>query len=355
MAQSPLTTYRLGEPTIRIGEAANTVDEELLSGVIGATVLRDGTIAIGDGAAPRILLFSRQGRFQRSVGAKGDGPGELRVPRWLGRCGSPGFAAYDVAQKRLTLFSPDGTVQRTIPLSSVAGFSPVITCNPAALIFLLTRPVRRPSEIGASWMVNTSLVRVRGLTVDTLSAVTGAQEYYINKAGNSFSEVPLGRRVVASAGPTRLFVCTNQDARCLVFDSAGRQQGTFSVKLPRHTVSVRHWDLARCRLVEHLPSAEERQVHQAVLKEISSPREFPLIDEVQVDSRDRLWVRTFAGYGTKLATWIVLSPEGRPLFRVMMPDALRTLEIGDSYVLGLARDADGVESVSFHPIRLPSR
>ncbi len=352
-AQRALPTFRLGPPTLKLGEALGPDDELLLDRVIGATVLGNKAIVVGDGAAPRVLLFSAGGKFQRAVGNKGDGPGELRMPRWLGRCDHDGFAAYDVAQKRLTVFTADGGVQRTVPLSPVAGFSPVLTCRANSLVFLLTRPKQRPSEKGARWTVNTVLVRIRGMAVDTLSTGTGAQEYYINRAGTGFSEVPLGRHVLAAAGPTRLFVCTNQDARCVSLDTAGRQLGTFTINLHRYKVTGKDWELARRRLVELLPVAEDREFRDRVLKEVSPPAQFPLIDELHADARDRLWVRTFAGYGTDLATWILLSPDGRPLLQALLPGGLRILEIGDRHLLGLAKDADDVESVALYSLRSP--
>jgi len=86
-AQSSLPTVRLGAPAVQMSGSPGPNDQTLLAGVIGVTRLPNGTIVVGDGAYPRILLFSSLGQFQQALGRTGDGPGELRMPRWVGRCG----------------------------------------------------------------------------------------------------------------------------------------------------------------------------------------------------------------------------------------------------------------------------
>ena len=92
-AQGGLPTVRLGTPAVQMSGSPGPNDQTLLAGVIGATRLSNGTIVVGDGAFPRILLFSSFGQVQQAVGRTGDGPGELRMPRWVGRCGGDEFAA----------------------------------------------------------------------------------------------------------------------------------------------------------------------------------------------------------------------------------------------------------------------
>ena len=79
-----------------------------------------------------------------------------------------------------------------------------------------------------------------------------------------------------------------------------------------------------------------------------------MIDQIKADSKDRLWIRSFEGYGTELATWVIVLPDGKPMARALLPTSIRLLEIGTDYLLGLNRDADGVETVEFYRYRLPS-
>lgn len=346
--QVPVPTIRLGSPTIRIGGVSGPVDEMLLAGVVGATRLPNGVIVIGDGAAPRVLMFSPEGQLLSSLGGRGDGPGEFRMPRWLGPCGTEGFAVYDVAQKRVTIFSPTGQVRGTKSVAAAAGFSKVLRCLPESLVFLFTRPSRVLVQGGSRWTVATSLTRVVDLTVDTLDASTGDQEYYVNRSHSGFAEVPLGRLVLGTAGRGRIYTCTNQDGHCKVFDAVGKSLGAFDVRTERLKVSAKDWDRAIEGQVTAEPMRDNRQVMAEVLREIPRPNVFPLIDRARGDSENRLWVRIFAGYSNSVSTWLILSEGGTLLAKVIVPRELQILEIGKDYVLGVSQDRDGVETVSLY-------
>lgn len=352
--QVPVPMIRLSSPSVVIGGASGPVDELLLAGVIGASQLPNGVLVIGDGAAPRILMFSPGGRFLSTVGGRGDGPGEFRVPRWLGPCGTEGFAVYDVSQKRVTMFSATATVRGTRSVAAAAGFSQVLRCLPESLVFLFSRPSRLLIQGGSRWTVATALTRVTDRTVDTLDARTGDQEYYVNRAHSGFAEVPLGRLVLGSAGRNRVYTCTNQDGHCKVFDAAGMRLGEFVVSTERLRVSASDWNRAIDSQLNAEPMRENRQLMAEVLREVPRPAAFPLIDRIRGDSEDRLWVRTFAGYGTSDATWLILSERGRLLARVIAPRELQILEIGKDYVLGVSQDRDGVETVSLYRFLFPS-
>jgi hypothetical protein len=337
-----------------MGGGSEPNDQTLLSGVIGATRLPNGTIVIGDGDFPRILLFSGLGEFQQAVGRRGEGPGELRMPRWVGRCGQDEFAAYDAALLRLTLFYPNGSLRKTLSVPAAAGFNQVVACRADTLLFLLSQPERLDVDGGSTLTVNAALARVSTASVDTIATFPRAQEYYLSKARAGFSDVPLGRQVHAAAGARRVFVCSNQDARCRVSDLAGRQQKSFVITLQRLKVSAGDWDRARHRRVEAEPRLTTQKVLTEVLKELPPPAFFPLIDQIHADSEDRLWVRTFQGYGSEHATWVIVGDQGQTLAEAILPRNLQVLEIGSDHMLGLSRDDADVETVRLYRLRLPA-
>lgn len=351
-AQPSLPTVRVGAPTVQMSGSAGPNDQTLLSGVIGATRLSNGTVVVGDGAFPRILLFSSLGQFQQALGRTGDGPGELRMPRWVGRCGRDQFGAYDAALLRLTLFSQSGTLHKTVSIPAAAGFNQVLACRADTLIFLLSQPERLDFDGGTTFTVNAALARVAATAVDTIASIPRAQEYYLSKARAGFSDVPLGRRVHAAAGPGRVFVCSNQDAVCTVSDMAGQQQKAFTIALERLKLSAGDWDHALRRRVEAEPRLQTQQVLAGVLKELRPPAHFPLIDQIHADSEDRLWVRTFRGYGSAQATWLIVGQDGKTLADAILPRNLQPLEIGPDYLLGLSRDTVGVETVGLYRVQL---
>lgn len=277
------------------------------------------------------------------------------MPRWLGTCGEDGFSAYDAAQSRLTLFSATGKVHRTTPVSPIAGFNQLIACSPGSLFFLLGRSGVGAIAPGTRGVVKTVLVRIRESRVDTLSAAVSGQEFYVNRARSGFSEVPLGKQVLTASGTSRLFLCDNLEGRCVAFDTSGVQRASFAVAAKHYRVSADDWARARQLLIESEPLSESQNLRERVLQELPQPKLFPLIDEIQGDVGDRLWVRTFRGYESQFADWLILRATGELLARASLPRGLQILEVGEDYLLGLARDADGVESVGFYRFRLPIR
>lgn len=73
--------------------------------------------------------------------------------------------------------------------------------------------------------------------------------------------------------------------------------------------------------------------------------------EILVDPEGNVWVRESSLRGAEQTQWSVFAPGGELLGGVDMPPGLEVLEIGNDYVLGLARDELGVEYVLKYRIR----
>jgi hypothetical protein len=79
---------------------------------------------------------------------------------------------------------------------------------------------------------------------------------------------------------------------------------------------------------------------------------YPAHGRLVADTDGNLWVERFPRPLSKDPTpWIVFGAEGRVLARTQVPPDFRVLEIGDDYVVGVRRDAEGVERVVVHALR----
>lgn len=333
----------LSTPQLVLG-TADGPDHTLFNGVAGAVRLSNGVIAIGDAGNNRVLFFDGRGGFLRTVGRLGDGPGEYRQPRWFGRCSSGNMAVHDGAHARLTLLSPSGELRGTEPLPVGANFDKLLWCSgERRLIMLLNRP-KGPVRRGEYANIPTTIVLTNGVRIDTVST-PGPQEYYIGREIQMLTGVPLGRGTLAAGSPSAVFVCTNQNGHCEVFDTAGARLRQFDVSVLRRPMTLKDWKSATAQHFVGEPSKTMRKTGPALLNEISPRDVFPLLDEIRADARGSLWVRTFDNFTTDIATWLVLSPTGVPIRLVATKRSLHILEIGTDYLLGLTRDDDGVERV----------
>ena len=343
----------LGKPHLEIG-TADGPDPTLLSGVIGAVRMEDGRIAIGDAATNRVLVFDSAGSFVTALGRTGDGPGEFRLPRWLGRCANDQLAVYDAAHNSVSLFSATGTLTGSLPLPPIVSFDRMVWCADQRSAFMLFNQPRDQVYPGEHLAIPVSLVRIStGARVDTLFA-GGIQDYYSAKRIGAVADVPLGRAILVAAGTHGVYTCRNADGEVSVFDTAGSPVRHFRLQIRPVAFSAGYWPKAKQSRIDAEPLARSRKVLEAVLDEIAPPSAFPVVDQLQADVNDNLWVRTFDNYQSAVATWLVLDPSGRPLATVAIPRELQALQIGDGYLLGLARDAEGVERVSlrfFPPLR----
>lgn len=337
----------LSDPELRVGTAAGA-DPTLLSGVIGAVRLPEGTIAIGDANSQRVLFFDQQGAFLRSAGREGDGPGEYRLPRWFGKCRDGRLAVYDGAHNSMTFLSPAGEYLEVMAVPPFVNFDRAVSCAGPGHTIMLFNHVRHRVTPGQHLTVPAAVVRITGpAAVDTVAS-GGVQEYYVAQSIGASSEVPLGRAMLVAAGRSLLFTADNMDGLVTVYDSSGARRARFTLGITRHRMSRSHWDQAVRARISAEPLERSRKLLKAVLGELSPGPTLPLIDDIRADAADHLWVRTYDNYTTDLATWVVLELTGRPVAVAVSRRSLDIRDIGHDYLLGVSLDSDGVEQVFLH-------
>jgi sugar lactone lactonase YvrE len=75
-----------------------------------------GNIYIADSQNQRIQVFDPEGRYLRTVGRKGQGPGEFMSTRSIDFDGEGRFHVLDNRQRRIQVFASKGEVLKTIPV-----------------------------------------------------------------------------------------------------------------------------------------------------------------------------------------------------------------------------------------------
>ena len=101
--------WRLSSPTLDIGVAEG--DERLeLSGASSSIRLEDGRVVIANSGTSELRVFDRQGQFQKTVGRRGEGPGEFTGALHAARLTDTSFAVFDQGNQRLSVFDTAGRV-----------------------------------------------------------------------------------------------------------------------------------------------------------------------------------------------------------------------------------------------------
>lgn len=338
-------------PRFSVGSVAGP-EYTLFSGLAGAVMQADGGIAVGDAGNNRIVFFDSTGRLQRSIGRLGDGPGEFRQQRWLGRCANGNLAVHDGVHARLNYFSPEGRPLQSDALPVGANFDRMLWCagSEGRMLMLFDRP-RDPVKRGEYFRAPVSVVRIDGPAIDT--SLVGAQEYYIGDRVRAGSTVPLGEDAGSAAAAGRLYVCETLTARCSVFDTSAVRLRSFVVPNRGLTRRVTNsdWQLALERHLDGEPTASSRKIARSVLKEVRPRRQFPKVDRIAGDDDGNLWVRTFDNFRSSIATWVVVDEHGTPIGLAATDRRLHVLRAGRDYLIGVRYDQDGVEHVEMHRFR----
>lgn len=71
-----------------------------------------GNLYVLDDGNHRVQIFDASGRFLRSVGREGEGPGEFTMPSRISVNGPGDFAVFDMGQQRISIFDAQGVLLR---------------------------------------------------------------------------------------------------------------------------------------------------------------------------------------------------------------------------------------------------
>jgi hypothetical protein len=106
-------SYKI-ESTLSIG-GPNAAEEAQFYERAGRTEVgadAKGNIYVLDSGGPRVQVFDPQGRFVRSLGKKGEGPGEMKMPAVLAVASDGRFAIFDMGLQRISVYDQNGKLLR---------------------------------------------------------------------------------------------------------------------------------------------------------------------------------------------------------------------------------------------------
>ena len=105
------------ELTIRESESNSAFSFIRISGLL---IDKDDTVYVLDSKDSNIKVFNWRGQFLRSIGKKGQGPGELDVPVHMDFYRATEIAVQDAGNRRLTIFGLNGDYQDSVSTSRVS-------------------------------------------------------------------------------------------------------------------------------------------------------------------------------------------------------------------------------------------
>lgn len=348
-------------PELRLGSLAGAAAEQFAS-VSDVRPLPGGGVAVLDRQAAELRLFSADGSWRATLGAKGEGPGEFQSPVRLEVLSGDTLAVFDPQPRRITRFAPDGTLGRITTLAEMRARVSDGAFLPDGRFVGQSRLVSEgatPPSPGASLVRDTTVLTlfdVEGTPVNTLDVLPGLETVvHLEIATN---RVSIWRRPTMFARANHLAVAgrsawTSESDR---FELRLRdiESGALRrvVRAPQLQVPVTE-TIARdlfARAVEDAENAEMRKQTEDWQALSPRPELAPAFDAFVADEQGRLWVRSWSADGSG-GRWWVFREDGFLLGSVDVPTGLTITHVTCDAVWGVQQDELEVDHVVRYRLR----
>ena len=343
------------EPLLTIGEVSGDLDY-LLERVSHALRLEDGTIVVADRGPNELRLFDAAGVFIRSLGGRGEGPGEFAMLSEVWARGDT-ILASDGSQSRISVFGRGGNVLETIRVEVAQGRgyrTPETQFSDGAILVL-----NAPSGgvgVGGGDVIPGAVWRLdrysrAGRFMNEISSVQESPRWE-----HGIYELPpglylpfsLGLPLYAASGD-HVYAAGGTEASIQRWKSDGGLSHVFRWAIQERRVSNqdrRRWREANSTAPQGYNSAAWARY----VREIPFPERMPLFGRLLVDAQGNVWAKRFSPSWEGDSSWYVFDGQGVWLGEVSTPPGLHIFEIGADYVLGLRRDELGVQFVVLFPL-----
>jgi 6-bladed beta-propeller len=354
----------VGESDLQIGVQAGPA-EYTLSRVAGALTLPDGRIVIADADSRDVRVFGADGAYERTIGERGDGPGEFaNLSNIAGASGDTLFL-WDLRTRRVTTFSADGALGAMTPFDPAVSGRPLRVFRLADGSYIARSRWRNPARTPPT---NLDLQIMRDSLVLTHLDSSGAERDSIRIVGDRemIREVLLVDRAVAVRIESRALghlVGIAIDGEEVI--SGWSEQFSIDWRRPdgsvrqivrvagRETPTTRSAVLEqRDARIESLPelTAEARRRIETSFNDFPPPEMMPAFSDIVADTDGNLWVAEYRPLRKDVSEWLVFGHDGMLLGSAMLPPGLLVQEIGEDHVLGVVFDEFEVPYLRRYPL-----
>jgi hypothetical protein len=316
--------------------------------VAGATRLGDGAIVVADGSANALRFFDALGRVTRTVGRRGEGPGEFRQLGWVRQCAHDSLFAFDIFPRRISVFSASGRFVRQF---LAPGVPDRVACSRHGKLAILGggRGAQPPEGV-TLWRRKgpLSIADTRGILTRELGDVLASE---IARAPNGGWLPRLGGpRANIAVARDRVVVCPTDSDAVAVYSLTGVRRRSIPLRVPPRAPSRRDLERLADAEVALAPPGELRDTVRQRLLRLPAPARLPVCSNVLTDPDENVWV-VLSVFGDSVTTLRVFGRDDRVLGDVSIPAALEIHEIGSDYLLASGETPEGEPWVRMYRVR----
>lgn len=359
------SVYRsLGEHDLEIGVVEGTT-EYAFSRIIDVAVVGEKMIAVADGGAQEIRVFTDEGRFVRNIGQRGEGPGEfVGAPTIAGTAGDTLFA-FDNRGGRVTSFTADGQSLGTVTIRAGNGNRVSVLMRRSDGSYLAQSRWIAPDQEPVFHDLRLELDSVvvehlssDGQVMDTLKVMGDRNRARVvedrggGRIGVIQADPPHLPRTFLGSGGTQVVV-GRSDSFKIETGLGGGPPTVLRVLGADHSADAadilsRQEAAIREDLGDGPMDPRTRQLNLDFL-----PERLPAFSDLSVSEEGEIWVAMTEFDGSEGYDWLVFSPTGELLGSVHTPPGLRIFSIQATHLLGVVTDELDVPYVRRYPLFVP--
>ncbi|WP_420634488.1 6-bladed beta-propeller [Candidatus Palauibacter sp.] len=348
------------EPFFSLGDALGDERYEFYT-LRGMARLSDGSVAVIDRRDQRVRVFSESGEFLRSMGGRGEGPGEFRNPWFLWALPGDTLWVGDYRPQRFNVFSPDGEFIRLVtpdPFYLNPSHGGGVLSNGHSINTRDDGRDRDDFRTPRDYVIEAH--RADGALVRELMTLPGRRFGRVEEAPNFLLDPLFDGRPSVDANGTTIAVTAGRHPEVRLLDERLRLRRIIRwIDEDREVTraDVRAWreEYVRQQRERDLGNlAETLRPQMAALLSDERPvaDRFPAASSVRVGRDGRIWVRRYPR-PRETTGWLAFEPDGDFFCHLDPVPGLQVYEIGADYILGSRRDELDIESVVMYELIPP--
>lgn len=346
----------LSQPILEIGQATGDPHSELFG-------VRDGwwngtRVVLLNAGTAEVRFYNRNGELARSVGGRGEGPGEFRQPSWMGRFRGDSIAVFDWDTARMSILDERGKFGRSFVLQPQGARRSLTVAGVVAdsLFVLLERAVHTPG--GVSGIVMDSLTIQLWTPNGHLGESVGRypdSEVVREATGSSVwvTARPFGTQSRVLVRDERIYVAMNRPGDVVQVFPAGGETGRMYVRRDRREITDEEIQSYVDYRVSSLESRNARLRLRARLEAIVYPAEHAAFTAVALGPDAEFWIRAASVDLDAVELPVAWSRLGRrdvESCALIVPGTFRILDVERGSILGVYRGALDEERVALYRI-----
>jgi hypothetical protein len=314
-------------------------------GIDGVAQLTNGSIVVLERATQEVRFFSRTGAISARVGRRGNGPNEFAAMLLVPAVTYDSIVILDGTNRRVSVLSLQGEFLASYPLGGPVG-APKGMLSGSRLVGSVGAYIG--GREGVSMAITAYMVAdLRSGSRDTVAVDTAHMVTARAPASRRFfsNYLPFDSRPSMAVGRGVYYFTWGNRGEILEYNDSGALRRMFRVRGATTRVSQRDFDDA-------VESFSLRMADPALVRghfgEVPRPEYLPVWDRLLVDELGFVWAALHPRDVNDPPYWSVFGPNGDMISSVVLPLGLDLRQVGESFVLGVWRDSDGVEYVRKH-------